>query len=256
MPIGRAFGPLTVHESGSVCCGTGRAAAAGSRPADTLELDTSFSAQIGPVYMRHRPARPRVHRRHGASRPTSATCGWSTCSSAPSSRAASRCNVETAIVAGGGSILHDPDQGIYFGILDLAFRGGLTMQAICLVATKQPDGDKGFSMVAILTIELGNPWPLGMGFHLDGFGGLLALHRTFDEVAMRAALPTGQLRNVLFPADPVHHTAEILHALQTLFPAQAGQPPLRAARQDRLGLADARSSSSSACSTSGAVSTG
>ena len=68
---------------------------------------------------------------------------------------------------------------------------------------------------------------------------MLALHRTFDEVAMRAALPTGQLRNVLFPTDPVHHTAEILRALQTLFPAQAGQPHGRAARQDRLGVADA-----------------
>ena len=52
-------------------------------------------------------------------------------------------HVETGIVAGGGSILHDPDQGIYFGTLDLAFRGGLTMQAICLIGTKLPDGTKG-----------------------------------------------------------------------------------------------------------------
>src|SRR6185503_2923273 len=102
----------------------------------------------------------------------------------------------------------------------LAFRGGLTAQAICLVATRQPDGTKGFSMVAILTVELASPWPLGMGFHLDGFGGLLALYRTFDETAVRAALPTGQLRNVLFPSDPVHHTAEILKAMQTMFPAR------------------------------------
>ena len=55
---------------------------------------------------------------------------------------------------------------------------------------------------------------------------------------MRTALPTGQLRNVLFPADPVHHTAEILHALQTMFPG-GGHPPVRAAREVRLGPADA-----------------
>ena len=131
-------------------------------------------------------------------------------------------HVETGIVAGGGSILHDPDQGIYFGTLDLAFRGGLTMQAICLIGTKLPDGTKGFSLVAILTFELGNPFPIGMGFFLEGFGGMFAMNRTFDEVAMRAALPTGQLRNVLFPTDPVHHTTEILRALQTLFPAKEG----------------------------------
>jgi hypothetical protein len=130
--------------------------------------------------------------------------------------------VYTALVAGGGSILHDPDQGLYFGTLDLCFRGGLTIQAICLVATRNPDGSKGFSLIAILTIELGNPYPLGMGFFLEGVGGMIAVHRTFDELAMRAALPTGQLRNVLFPVDPVHHTAEILRALQTLFPAHRG----------------------------------
>ena len=33
-------------------------------------------------------------------------------------------NIETALIAGGGTILHDPDQGIYFGTLDLAFRAG------------------------------------------------------------------------------------------------------------------------------------
>ena len=78
-----------------------------------------------------------------------------------------------------------------------------------------------------------------MGFFLQGVGGMVALHRIFDEVAMRAALPTGQLRNVLFPADPVHHTAEILRALQTLFPMRRGQPYRRGAREDRLGLTDA-----------------
>jgi len=73
----------------------------------------------------------------------------------------------------------------------------------------------------IVTAEF-NGYPLGMGFFLQGFGGMLALNRTFDETAMRAALPTGQLRNVLFPSDPIHHTTEVLHALQTLFPARQG----------------------------------
>ena len=57
------------------------------------------------------------------------------------------------------------------------------MQAICLIGTKNPDGTKGFSLVAILQFELGNPYPLGMGFFLEGFGGLFAMNRTFDEVA-------------------------------------------------------------------------
>ncbi len=72
-------------------------------------------------------------------------------------------------------------------------------------------------------MQLARPWPLGLGFFLEGFGGMIAVHRTFDEAAMRAALPTGQLRNVLFPTDPVHHTTELLAAIQRLFPARRGK---------------------------------
>jgi len=221
IPIGRAFGPVTIHEVGIRLTRGPADVPPAQMKQSTLELDTSFSAQIGPVYIRMdqlgiqltvdsgKPPEERnlrlVDLHVGAKFPRGVAV-----------------NVETAIVAGGGSILHDPDQGIYFGTLDLAFRGGLTIQAICLVATLNPDGSKGFSLIAILTIELGNPYPLGMGFFLEGVGGMIAVHRTFDELAMRAALPTGQLRNVLFPADPVHHTAEILRALQTLFPAHRG----------------------------------
>jgi hypothetical protein len=221
IPIGTALGPVTVHEV-SLRLSRGPADVPPAKMKQTtIEVDTSFSAQIGPVYIRmdqlgilftvdsSKPPEERnlrlVDLHLGAKFPRGIAV-----------------NVETAVIAGGGSILHDPDQGIYFGTLDLAFRGGLTLQAICLVATKAPDGSKAFSFVAILTIEFGNPYPLGMGFFLKGLGGLVAMHRTFDEVAMRAALPTGQLRNVLFPTDPVHHTAEILRALQTLFPARRG----------------------------------
>ncbi len=219
VPIGRAFGPVTVHEIGLRMRQGPADVPLAEQTQSTLEVDTSFSAQIGPVYLRLDelgmaftvdsgvPPEERNLRVLDLHFDTKFPRGIAV-------------NVETHLVAGGGAIAHDPDLGTYFGVLDLAFRGGLTLQAICLVATKQADGTKGFSLIAILTLELGSPWPLGMGFHLDGFGGLLALHRTFDEVAVRAALPTGQLRYVLFPSDPVHHTAEILHALQTMFPAK------------------------------------
>jgi hypothetical protein len=221
IPIGRGFGPLTIHEVGIRLARGPADVPPAQMQQIILELNTSFSAQIGPVYMRldqlgiaftldkSKPPEQRNLRLIDLHPDLTFPRGIAV-------------HVETGIVAGGGSILHDADQGIYFGTLDLAFRGGLTMQAICLIGTKLPDGTKGFSLVAILTFELGNPYPLGMGFFLEGFGGLFAMNRTFDEVAMRSALPTGQLRNALFPTDPVHHTSEILRALQTLFPARDG----------------------------------
>lgn len=220
IPIGRGYGPVTVHEV-TVRLTRGPADVAPQLMTEqTLEIDTSFSAQIGPVYLRldqlgllftlddSKPDSERNLRFVDLSLGAKAPRGVAV-------------QVDTAFVTGGGSILHDPDQGIYFGTFDLAFRGSLIVKAIGLIATKNPDGSKGFSLLAIVTVEF-HDYPLGMGFFLEGFGGMLALHRTFDETAARAALPTGQLRNVLFPTDPVHHTTEVLHSLQTLFPAQHG----------------------------------
>jgi hypothetical protein len=221
IPIGRAFGPVTIHEL-SIRLTRGPAEAPPAQlKQSTFELDASFSAQIGPVYVRLDQL-GLLFTVDGSKPPAERNLRFVDLHFGGKFPRGIAVHVETASLAGGGSLLHDPDQGIYFGTLDLAFRGGLTMQAICLASTRNPDGSKGFSFIAILTFELANPYPLGMGFFLEGVGGLFALHRTFDEVAMRAALPTGQLRNVLFPADPVHHTAEILHALQTLFPARRG----------------------------------
>jgi hypothetical protein len=51
---------------------------------------------------------------------------------------------------------------------------------------------------------------------------MLAINRTFDENAMRAALASGTLRNVLFPKDPLHHVTEVVASLTTLFPTNRG----------------------------------
>jgi hypothetical protein len=222
IPIGRAFGPVTVHEvSLRVTRGP-----ADAEPKDmtltTIEVDTSMSAQIGPVYLRVDQLGLRVG--VDGSKPPAERNLRLVHLTGPEIKPPRgvAVQVDTAMITGGGSILHDPDLGIYFGTVDLSFRGGTALKAIGLIATKDASGGKGFSMLLILTVEFATPYPLPFGFRLEGVGGMLALHRTFDEAAMRAALPTGQLRNVLFPTDPVHHTAEVLASLQTFFPARHG----------------------------------
>ena len=56
----------------------------------------------------------------------------------------------------------------------------------------------------------------------DGFGLIYVADRRLDVAAVRAALPTGQLRHILFPADPVKHVPELVGALRTFFPVQRG----------------------------------
>lgn len=221
IPGGRTIGKLTIHEV-ALRFGSGPVDAAdGEDTKFRVEVDASFSTQIGPAYVRVDQLGVQFAVDTGKP-PEESNLRLLDLDVGAKFPRGIAIDIKTDVVWGGGSLLHDPDQGLYFGILSLAFRGGLTMQAICLATTRNPDGSKGFSLVAILTFELARPWPLPMGFYLQGFGGLVTVHRTFDEVALRAALPTGQLRNVLFPADPVHHTTEILTSLQTLFPVRRG----------------------------------
>jgi hypothetical protein len=209
IPIGRRFGPVTIIEIAlRLGSDEGRT---------TIEADVSFSATLGPVYFRldrvglglaldtNPPAAERnlrfVDAKFGLNPPLGIAV-----------------QVDTALVSGGGAIFHDPATGIYTGVLSLRLGKSLMLKAFGLVATKNPDGTPGSSFIIIGTIE-GLGWQIGP-VTVDGLGLLFASERTFDENAVRAALPTGQLKYLLFPTDPVHHMAEIMKPLATFFPAK------------------------------------
>jgi hypothetical protein len=126
------------------------------------------------------------------------------------------------VVTGGGFIAHDPAQGLYSGVLQLSFVDWISLGAIGLVSTKLPDGRPGWSMLVIITARDFEPIPLVLGFFLTGIGGLVGIHRTFDDAAMRAALKSGAAAAVLFPDDPVANAPAVLRTLGTLFPASRG----------------------------------
>ena len=88
------------------------------------------------------------------------------------------------------------------GVVQLELEGGITVTGQGLIATRLPDGSKGFSLLVIITAADFKPVPLGLGFSLTGIGGLLALNRTFDEDVLRAGLKNHTLDSVLFPTGP------------------------------------------------------
>lgn len=211
IPVGRRFGPVTVIEL-ALRIGT-------DEGRTTVEADTTFSATIGPVYFRvdrlglgleldtSKPPAERNLRFVDARLAANPPLGIAV-------------HVDTTLVSGGGTIYHDPATGTYFGILALRLGEHLTLKAFGLVATRNPDGSPGSSFIIIGTLE-GLGWQVGP-VTIDGLGLLFASDRTFDEHAVRTALPTGQLRHLLFPTDPTHHAVEILRPLATFFPAQRG----------------------------------
>jgi hypothetical protein len=126
------------------------------------------------------------------------------------------------VVTGGGFLFHDPTQQLYAGSLQLSLNDTITLSAFGLIATQMPDGTPGYSLIIFITAEDFQPIPLGLGFTLEGIGGMVAVNRTFDQDALRAGLQNDTLKTLLFPRDPVTNAPAIIRALASAFPAQRG----------------------------------
>ncbi len=126
------------------------------------------------------------------------------------------------VLTGGGFLFHDRAQALYGGAMQLSLYERITLKAFGLIATRMPDGSKGYSLTVFMTAEDFKPIQIGMGFALLGIGGMIGIHRRFDEAAMRENMGNGTLGNLLFPRDPVRNAPEIIRSLATIFPAQRG----------------------------------
>ena len=126
------------------------------------------------------------------------------------------------ILTGGGFLFHDPVQGMYAGVLQLSLHERLTLTAFGLIATKMPGGSRGYSMIVFITAEGFQPIQLGMGFTLNSIGGMVAIHRTFDEDVLRAGLKNDTLGTLLFPRDPIGNAPTLIATLAAAFPAKQG----------------------------------
>ena len=127
--------------------------------------------------------------------------------------------VNTAVIAGGGYLFFDPDEQQYAGVLQLEFVGTIALKAIGLLTTRLPDGSKGFSLLIIITAEGFAPIQLGLGFTINGVGGLLGVNRTVDVDVLRHGIKTGALESTLFPRNPVANAPALISMVNAVFPA-------------------------------------
>jgi hypothetical protein len=122
------------------------------------------------------------------------------------------------MLTGGGFLRFDPQQEEYSGMLQLEIAETIAVKAIGLLTTRMPDGGKGYSLVVIIVAEGFAPIQLGFGFTLTGIGGLLGINRTVMVDMLRSGLKNGTLGSILFPADPIRNSPQIVSDLRTVFP--------------------------------------
>ncbi|MBK7828397.1 DUF6603 domain-containing protein [Nannocystis sp.] len=129
--------------------------------------------------------------------------------------------IDSDTVKGGGFLELDVEAGRYAGVLELVTPSfGLT--ALGILNTKLPGEAHGWSLFFALTATFNPPIQLGFGFVLSGVGGLFAVNRRLDELAMRDAVRGGNLDSVLFPTDVVAEAPRIFATVEAMFPIAKG----------------------------------
>ena len=217
--LGKSIGPLTIHEIGLRLARGPSDVPMRETTRFSLDVLATFSARLGPVQARVEKLGLSLGLDWGKP-PEASNLGVLDLDLGVKPPLGVSLLVDSSYVTGGGVLFHDPVQHLYAGALVLTLRGGMSLKAVGIVGTRAPDGSKLFSLLIFITAEGFQPIPIGLGFTLRGVGGMLAIHRTFDEAAMRASLASGTLKNVLFPRDPVSRIGEVLTSLTTLFPVK------------------------------------
>lgn len=222
IPIGKSLGPVTFH---NVNLRVGQESGE-KGPVYLGEVTTSASVRIGPVTVRVERFGLKLEVTLPADDDATANLGFMNLDVAPRTPDGIAVGVDAkGIITGGGFLFHDRTLAQYAGVLQLAitFKRRFTLTAFGLLSTKLPDGSNGYSFVVFITADEFTPFPLGGDFRLAGFGGMLAINRTFDQAALREGLKNKTLGNLLFPKDPIRRAPEIIHSLATVFPAKPGR---------------------------------
>lgn len=128
--------------------------------------------------------------------------------------------IDAGVVSGGGYLYCDPDEGRYAGVAALSFAAfGLT--AVGILTTKLPGGKEGWSLYLSVVADF-TPIQLGYGFTLNGVGGFIGIHRTFDPDALAEGLSNGRLDSIMFPDDPIANAVKLLQDVEAVFPIAQG----------------------------------
>ena len=107
--------------------------------------------------------------------------------------------------------------------MQLSLHDQLTLTAFGLIATRMPDGSRGYSLIVFITAEDFRPIPLGMGFTLLGIGGMVAINRTFDQDVLRAGPEERHAGHAAVPARSGRQRAgDHPRRWPTAFPARRG----------------------------------
>ncbi|MFD2788068.1 DUF6603 domain-containing protein, partial [Hymenobacter rubripertinctus] len=132
-------------------------------------------------------------------------------------------NIESDAVSGGGYLYFDAAAKQYAGVANLTLHKKINLNALGLLQTELPEGRDGYSLLLLITATGFKPLQLGLGFTLNGIGGLVGVNRAANTDYLRGLLSGGQLDQLLFPANVLDNPAAALAVTDASFPATEGR---------------------------------
>ncbi|MEP6492955.1 MAG: DUF6603 domain-containing protein [bacterium] len=124
-------------------------------------------------------------------------------------------SIDSDLVTGGGYLFSDPVNHEFAGALELKF-GNITVKAIGMLT----DASEGWSLLLLLYAQF-PAIQLGLGFTLNGLGGMVGVQRGVDQTKLALALKNKAFDDILFPDNPVADAPRIINELRSFFPFSA-----------------------------------
>ncbi|MFL6139401.1 MAG: DUF6603 domain-containing protein [Frankiaceae bacterium] len=131
-------------------------------------------------------------------------------------------SLDAGVVKGGGYLFIDAAHGEYAGALQLMLADVISLGAIGIITTHNPDGSPGFSLLVVITAEFPGGIQLGLGFTLLAVGGIIGINRTMNLPALMDGVRSNAISSVMFPTDIVANAPRIISDLRTFFPPKPG----------------------------------
>lgn len=130
-------------------------------------------------------------------------------------------SIDAGAVRGGGYLFFDTENQEYAGVVQLSILETVSVTAIGLISTRLPDGSQGFSLLVIISVEFNPGLQLGMGFTLNGLGGIVGLNRTMLLKPLMLGVRNGTLNSILFPQGDIFANApRLISVLKAIFPVE------------------------------------
>jgi hypothetical protein len=133
--------------------------------------------------------------------------------------------VDSDLVTGGGYLFLDAANHKYAGAATLTLQTGsrdINLNALGLLQTQLPTNPDAYSLLLLITASFA-PIQLGLGFTLNGVGGLVGVNRAANTDLLRGLVRSGGLSQLLFPANVLDNPAGALALVDTAFPATEGR---------------------------------